>query len=113
VNEQTSSERDGSETSPGSGRSDDSQFRINGLQTSLTRKSEELAAERQRAEQERARADDLAMELDAMRASQPPEREPLVDPNNPRRQPYAPPDPMEALKGATWDEFGLAEAHRR
>ena len=106
MNDDTSSERDGAETSPGSGRSNDYQFRINGLQTSLTRKSEELAAERERAESERARADDLAMELDTLRASQPPEREPLVDPNRaPKRNP--PTDPDETAKSVSWESLGI------
>ena len=114
VNDLTSSERDGATTSPESGRhGDDYQFRINGLQTSLTRKSEELAAERARAETERARADDLAIELDALRASGPPEREPRMDPNNPRRQRPAPADPMDALKDASWEAFGMEQTRSR
>lgn len=80
--------------------------RVNGLMSSLGKRTNERDAALARAEAAEA---DLAAAREALQ-SRP---EPRMDANNPRRQTPTPPDPQEALKGATWEQFGFEEPRRR
>jgi hypothetical protein len=81
---------------------------LRGLQAVVSRKENERQAAITRAEVAEADAAELRTRLDSM-----PQPQPRMDANNPRRQPPTPPDPMAALKGATWEQFGFEEPRRR
>jgi hypothetical protein len=80
--------------------------RVNGLMSSLGKRTNERDIAIARAEAAEA---DLAIVTAALE-SRP---EPRMDANNPRRQPAPPPDPIEGLRNTSWSGFGFEEPRSR
>ncbi len=80
--------------------------RVNKLMASLGKRTNERDEALRRAAAAEA---DLAAAQAALE-SRP---EPRIDPNRAPRQSYRPPDPEEALRNASWEEFGMDTPRRR
>lgn len=79
--------------------------RVNGLMSVVGKRTNER-------DQALARAEAAEAELQAAHEALESRPEPRMDPNRAPKAPYRQPEPMEALKGASWDEFGMDAARK-
>jgi hypothetical protein len=87
--------------------------RINGLMALANRRQAETQAALSVANEAEADAAAARAELAEVRALLDSAPEPRMDPNRPMRRNEPPPDPMEELKHASWESFGMESPPRR